>query len=279
MFACAGCAIDITAKPKTMPAIRPANPLAHWWERVRERVCPTALGFEAMRAVGRTRAKTDVRSHVPSPAMPHTARCRTTLSPTPPPQAGEGLEARPAIRPANPLAHWWERARERVWPRAEGFEATPSAQRRRTTAALCFSAPSPAMPHTARCRTTLSPTPPPQAGEGLEARPAIRPANPLAHWWERVRERVFPTALGFEAMRAVGRTRAKTDVRSHVPSPAMPHTARRRTTLSPTPPLQAGEGLEAVRWPFSVVAPTAVERRLDASIENDVGAINSSPPP
>jgi len=49
MFACAICAIDIAAKLSTTPAIRIANPRAHWWERVRERVSPRAEGLVAKR--------------------------------------------------------------------------------------------------------------------------------------------------------------------------------------------------------------------------------------
>ena len=101
MFACAICAIDIAAKLSTTPAIRIANPLAHWWrpeevpvgERVRERVSPRAEVLEATPSAQRRRATAALRFNAPSAAMPTTARCRTTLSPTPPPLAGEGLEA------------------------------------------------------------------------------------------------------------------------------------------------------------------------------------------
>ena len=97
MFACAGCAIDIAAKLSTTPAIRTANPLAHFWERARERVSPRAEGLVAKRTAGRRRATAALRFNAPSAAMPHTARCRTTLSPTPLPQVGEGLEAVAAL--------------------------------------------------------------------------------------------------------------------------------------------------------------------------------------
>ena len=105
MFACAICAIDIAAKLSTTPAIRNTNPLAHWWrpeevpvgERVRERVSPRAEGLVAKRTAGRRRATAALRFNAPSAAMPYPARRRTTLSPTPPPQAGDGLEAVAAL--------------------------------------------------------------------------------------------------------------------------------------------------------------------------------------
>jgi len=97
MFACVICGPANTVKPKATPAIRTANPLAHWWERARERVSPRAEGLVAKRTAGRRRATAALRFNAPSAAMPHTARCRTTLSPTPLPQVGEGLEAVAAL--------------------------------------------------------------------------------------------------------------------------------------------------------------------------------------